>query len=229
MQFRSNPAVPEIEHPFQHQSDHVHSQRTRPISDRKMEKRNPISWPRSPGSFVRLGWTMRAGGTLRRRLGRLVTYARPRRGGDCPSVLTAEEFRRFYLIVDRAEDVQHSLMLRLLFFTGVRVRELCRIEVGDVDLENCKIFISQGKAARTGTCCSVGASPRHYERTWPPISITAICSRRGGPRSSAPVVSSRSSRSMPRKLVFVVLPTRSGIRRSLGSPATPGWPMPSCS
>ena len=48
----------------------------------------------------------------------------------------------------QAEDVQHALMLRLLFFTGVRVSELCGIEVADVDLENCKIRINQGKGAK---------------------------------------------------------------------------------
>ena len=65
-----------------------------------------------------------------------------------PRVLTADEFRKFYLMVDRAEDVQHALMLRLLFFTGVRVSELCRIEVADVDLEACKIFVNQGKGSK---------------------------------------------------------------------------------
>jgi integrase len=65
-----------------------------------------------------------------------------------PRVLTADEFRRFYQVVDRAEDVQHALMLRLMFYTGVRVSELCRIEVKDIDLENCKIFICQGKGAK---------------------------------------------------------------------------------
>lgn len=63
-------------------------------------------------------------------------------------MLTADEFRRFYQVVDRAEDVQHALMLRLLFFTGVRVSELGRIEVDHVDLENCKVFINQGKGAK---------------------------------------------------------------------------------
>ena len=44
--------------------------------------------------------------------------------------------------------MQHGLMLRLLFYTGVRVSELCRIEVADVDLENCKIRINQGKGSK---------------------------------------------------------------------------------
>jgi integrase len=62
--------------------------------------------------------------------------------------LTADDFRRFYQAVDRADDVQHSLMLRLMFFTAVRVNELCRIEVSEVDLENCKIRIDQGKGSK---------------------------------------------------------------------------------
>ncbi len=65
-----------------------------------------------------------------------------------PRVLTADQFRKFYKTVDAADDVQHALMLRLLFYTGVRVSELCGIEVADVDLENCKIFVSQGKGSK---------------------------------------------------------------------------------
>jgi integrase len=65
-----------------------------------------------------------------------------------PRILTADEFRHFYQVVDRAEDVQHALMLRLVFYTGVRVSELCRIEISDIDLENCKVFINQGKGSK---------------------------------------------------------------------------------
>ena len=71
--------------------------------------------------------------------------AKPKR---LPRVLTADQFRRFYEVVDQADDVQHALMLRLLFFTGVRVSELCGIEVSHVDLENCKVFIDQGKGGK---------------------------------------------------------------------------------
>ncbi len=71
--------------------------------------------------------------------------AKPKR---LPRVLTADQFREFYKAVDQADDVQHALMLRLLFFTAVRVSELCSIEVADVDLENCKIFVNQGKGSK---------------------------------------------------------------------------------
>jgi integrase/recombinase XerD len=75
----------------------------------------------------------------------LTSKRKPKR---LPKVLSAGDFRRFYEIVDRADDVQHSLMLRMLFYTGVRVSELCNIEVAQVDLEQCKIFIEQGKGAK---------------------------------------------------------------------------------
>jgi integrase len=71
-----------------------------------------------------------------------------KKGRRLPRVLTTEEFRRFYAVVDRAEDVQHALMLRLLFFTAVRVSELCGMLVADIDLEACKIRINQGKGSK---------------------------------------------------------------------------------
>ncbi len=71
-----------------------------------------------------------------------------KKGRRLPRVLTTDEFRRFYQVVDRAEDVQHALMLRLLFFTAVRVSELCNFGVSDVDLEACKIRVNQGKGSK---------------------------------------------------------------------------------
>lgn len=68
-----------------------------------------------------------------------------KKGRRLPQVLNTDEFRRFYETVDRADDVQHSLMLRLLFYTAVRVSELCAIEIADVDLEACRIRINRGK------------------------------------------------------------------------------------
>ncbi len=68
-----------------------------------------------------------------------------KKGRRLPHILNADDFRRFYETVDRADDVQHALMLRLLFQTAVRVSELCGIQIGDIDLENHKIRINGGK------------------------------------------------------------------------------------
>ena len=68
-----------------------------------------------------------------------------KKGRRLPRILNPDDFRRFYQAVDQADDVQHALMLRLLFFTMVRVSELCSIEVAGVDLEQCKIRIDSGK------------------------------------------------------------------------------------
>ena len=71
-----------------------------------------------------------------------------KKGRKLPKVLNADDFRKFYAEVDKADDAQHSLMLRLLFFTGVRVSELCNMLVADVDLDACKIRINQGKGSK---------------------------------------------------------------------------------
>lgn len=80
---------------------------------------------------------------------RQVCELRPaKRAKKLPRVLTADDFRSFYQVVDQADDVQHALMLRLLFYTGVRVSELCSVQVADVDLEACKVRINQGKGPK---------------------------------------------------------------------------------
>ncbi len=83
-----------------------------------------------------------------KRIRKLCDLRPEKKGRRLPRVLTADEFRRFYQVVDRAEDVQHALMLRLLFFTAVRVSELCNFGVSDVDLEACKIRVNQGKGSK---------------------------------------------------------------------------------
>ncbi|MCE9566846.1 MAG: site-specific integrase [Planctomycetes bacterium] len=71
-----------------------------------------------------------------------------KKGRKLPSVMNAADFRKFYEVVDKADDVQHALMLRLLFYTGVRVSEMCNVMVADVDLEACKVRVNQGKGSK---------------------------------------------------------------------------------
>ena len=94
--------------------------------------------------------------------------------------------------------MQHALMLRLLFFTAVRVSELCGIEVSDVDLENCKVFVNQGKGLeRPLRPVRQVASPRHLVPTLPPIPPTASCSRPVAAAGSQPGGCSRWSSCTP--------------------------------
>jgi integrase/recombinase XerD len=74
-----------------------------------------------------------------------------KKGRRLPKILTSDDFRRFFEVLDRSDDIQHSLMLRLLFFTGMRVSELCATEVKDVDLEACRIRVNEGKGGKDRT------------------------------------------------------------------------------
>lgn len=65
-----------------------------------------------------------------------------------PQLLPETELKRFFQAIQDCGDVQHEILLKLLFYTAIRVSELVRIEVSDVDLDRCKIFINQGKGAK---------------------------------------------------------------------------------
>jgi integrase/recombinase XerD len=80
----------------------------------------------------------------RKQLGR----KKPQRERKLPQLLTADELTRFFRVVREGGHVQHEIMLKLLFFTALRVGELVRIEVRAVDLTACKIFVGQGKGSK---------------------------------------------------------------------------------
>jgi integrase/recombinase XerD len=65
-----------------------------------------------------------------------------------PHLLPDSALKRFFQVIQECGDVQHEILLKLLFYTAVRVRELACIHIDDVDLENCRIFIHQGKGPK---------------------------------------------------------------------------------
>lgn len=73
---------------------------------------------------------------------------KPKREQRLPQLLTSEELGRFFQAVREGGRVEHEIILKLLFFTAVRVGELVKIEVNDVDLAACKIFVDQGKGSK---------------------------------------------------------------------------------
>ena len=73
---------------------------------------------------------------------------RGRKERRLPQLLADADLKRFFRAIQDCGDVQHEILLKLLFYTAVRVSEFVHIEVGDVDLDACKIFINRGKGQK---------------------------------------------------------------------------------
>jgi integrase/recombinase XerD len=83
-----------------------------------------------------------------RRARRALGLRKPKRERKLPQLLSEADLDRFYGAISECGNVQHEIMLKLLYTTGVRVSELVNIKVTDVDVNQCKIFIRQGKGPK---------------------------------------------------------------------------------
>jgi integrase/recombinase XerD len=65
-----------------------------------------------------------------------------------PYVPTEAEIRAFYDAVWKARRASDVILIKTLLYTGVRVSEIVRIRIADVDLDTCRIRITQGKGGK---------------------------------------------------------------------------------
>lgn len=84
---------------------------------------------------------------VRKRLG----LTRGQRGRSLPRLLSGREVVAFFAAVDKAGDLQHQIMLRLLVYTGLRVAELVGIERKHVDLDALTVRVVEGKGGQDRT------------------------------------------------------------------------------
>ncbi len=68
-----------------------------------------------------------------------------------PYVPTEAEIRRYYEEVWTGRRGQDIVLIKTLLFTGVRVSELVRIRIAEVDMDACRMRITQGKGAKDRT------------------------------------------------------------------------------
>lgn len=73
---------------------------------------------------------------------------RPAHIHKLPHLLPDSELKRFFQVIQQCGNVQHEILLKLLFYTAIRVRELVHIRIDELDLEHCRIFIQQGKGPK---------------------------------------------------------------------------------
>lgn len=65
-----------------------------------------------------------------------------------PLIPTEEEIKKYYEAVWQAKNIQHLVMIKTLLYTGIRVSELIRVKISDVDFDECQIRINRGKGGK---------------------------------------------------------------------------------
>jgi len=69
----------------------------------------------------------------------------PRAPQRLPHMPSEEELRRYYQAVWQTRNVGDMVLIKTLLYTGVRVSEVIKIRLADVDLDRCQIRITAGK------------------------------------------------------------------------------------
>ncbi|SRR5271170_4878177 len=77
-----------------------------------------------------------------------IPFARKRR--QLPTILSAEEVVRFLTAVP---NLKHRTALMTAYAAGLRVSEVVRLQVADIDSDRMLIRVQQGKAAEIATSC----------------------------------------------------------------------------
>ncbi|MGH3809999.1 MAG: tyrosine-type recombinase/integrase [Pseudonocardiaceae bacterium] len=65
-----------------------------------------------------------------------------------PYVPSTDEIRRYYETVWTGRRTGDIVLIKTLLYTGVRVAELVKIRIDDIDLDACRIRITQGKGGK---------------------------------------------------------------------------------
>jgi site-specific recombinase XerD len=86
----------------------------------------------------------RATAEARKRMG----IKSPERNLKLPVMLSEQELQRFFDVVDEIATQQQYVVLYLLRFTGARISEILALRKVDLFVDECKIFIREGKGKK---------------------------------------------------------------------------------
>lgn len=65
-----------------------------------------------------------------------------------PFVPSEEEMKKYYEEVWHSQNSKHMVMIKTMLYTGIRVGELIKLKLTDIDLEACQMRIQQGKGGK---------------------------------------------------------------------------------
>ena len=86
-------------------------------------------------------------GVYEKELGDVSKTVRAKRGQKLPVVLTRDEVRRLF----ECASGKHRLMLQIIYGGGLRLSELTRLRVKDIDFENQLLYVRSGKGDKDRT------------------------------------------------------------------------------
>lgn len=65
-----------------------------------------------------------------------------------PYVPTESELKKYYDTIWKSKNMQDMIMIKTLMYTGIRVSELIRLKIQDVDFDRCQLRILAGKGKK---------------------------------------------------------------------------------
>ena len=146
---------------------------------------------------------------------------RPNRSRSLPRTLGRNELGRVRTAATRSEDPLAQPVVTILLDTGLRVSELCALDIDDVDTEDMSALVIAGKGEKDRTVLFTQATVNAIEG-WTPIrnSRVEMCDRENEQRSL--MLSSRGRRMNPRSVQKLMdrLADAAEIPRSRLSPHT---------
>ena len=73
------------------------------------------------------------------------TVIYPRKSSKLPPVMSPEEIKK---LIDSVSNIKHRTIIMLLYSTGMRLSEIAKLKIADIDSKNMRIKIVQGKGAK---------------------------------------------------------------------------------
>ena len=65
-----------------------------------------------------------------------------------PYVPTESELKKYYEVIWQSKNMQDMIIVKTLMYTGIRVSELIRLKIQDIDFDRCQLRIIAGKGKK---------------------------------------------------------------------------------
>jgi integrase/recombinase XerD len=85
---------------------------------------------------------------LFRQLRKILNVTVQTKSKKLPYVPSDEEIKKYYETVWDTQNIKHMVIIKVMLYTGVRVGELVKIKIDDVELNKCQIRINDGKGKK---------------------------------------------------------------------------------